>query len=98
MPHRVAPEAEADLDEIWYYTANRSGNPAIADRLIHSIADRFALLARHPHLGRRRDEELRPGLRSFAVGDYVIVYRMEGADVFITHVVRGSRGIDALLR
>ena len=29
----------------------------------------FYLLARHPHIGRPRDEDLRAGLRSFSVGE-----------------------------
>jgi hypothetical protein len=37
MAHRVAPEAEAELDNIWYYVAKESGSVEIADRLIDSI-------------------------------------------------------------
>lgn len=37
MPHRLAPEAEGDLDEIWLYTAKESGSVEIADRLVDSI-------------------------------------------------------------
>jgi len=97
MAHRVAPQAEAELDGIWYYVANKSGSIEIADRLIDSITERFLLLSRNPHLGRRRDEELRPGLRSFTVGEYIILYRIKGEDVLILHVVRGSRNLEALL-
>ena len=98
MAHRVAPEAEAELDNIWYYVAKKSGSIEIADRLIDSISARFYLLAHHPQIGRRRDEDLRLGLRSFPVGEYVIIYRTEGEDALILHVFRGSRDIDALLR
>jgi toxin ParE1/3/4 len=98
MPHRVSPEAESELLNIWYYVAKESGNTEIADRLIDSIAARFYLLARHPHIGRRRDEDLRPGLRSFAVREYVIIYRVEKQDVLILHIFRGSRDLEALLR
>jgi plasmid stabilization system protein ParE len=41
---------------------------------------------------------LRTGLRSFPVGEYLIIYRVEGEDVLILHVMRGSRNIQALLR
>jgi plasmid stabilization system protein ParE len=68
MAHRVAPEAEAELDNIWYYVATESGSTGVADRLIDSITERFYLLASHPHIGRHRDEDLRPGLRSFSAG------------------------------
>ena len=98
MAHRVAPQAEAELDDIWYYVAKESGSIEIADRLIDSITERFYLLARYPHIGRPRDEDLRPGLRSFPVGEYVIIYRVEEDDVLILHVFRGSRDIEALLR
>jgi toxin ParE1/3/4 len=98
MAHRVAPQAEAELDDIWYDLAKEGGSIEIADRLIDSITERFYLLACHPHIGRRRDEDLRPGLRSFPVGEYVIIYRVEEEDVLILHVFRGSRDIEALLR
>jgi plasmid stabilization system protein ParE len=41
---------------------------------------------------------LRPGLRSFSVGEYVIIYRIQDEDVVILHVMRGSRDIAALWR
>jgi toxin ParE1/3/4 len=68
----------------------------IADRFIDSITDRFFLLARHPNIGRPRDRDLRPSLRSFPVGNYVIIYRLDDEDVLILRVLRGSRNIEAL--
>jgi plasmid stabilization system protein ParE len=47
---------------------------------------------------RRRDEDLRPGLRSFLAGEYVIIYRVEDEEVLILHVIRASRDIEALFR
>ncbi len=96
MPHRVSSEAEAELDAIWYYIATESGSMDVADRFVDSLTDRFYLLATNPHIGRRRDEDLRPGMRSFPVGEYLILYRVEQSDVLILHVVRGSRTLEAL--
>ena len=76
MAHRRAPGADFDLDETWYYVAKESGSLERADRLIKSITDRFYMLSGNPRMGRARDD-LRPGLRSFPVGQYVIVYRIE---------------------
>ena len=90
MAHRLAPEVETELDEIWYYTARESGSVQTANRLIDSITERFFLLAGFPYAGRVRND-LRPGLRSFPVGDYVIFYRIAGEDVHILHVVHGRR-------
>ena len=94
--HRLAPEAEAELDNIWYYIARESGSLEIADRFVDSLTATFLLLASHPYIGRRRDD-LRPGLRSFPMGNYLIVYRVEeGKNVLILHVMHGRRDIDAL--
>jgi len=98
MPHRIAPYAEAELDGIWNYIAIESGSFEIADRVVDSITERFFLLARYPHVGRRRDEDLRPGLRTFVAKEYVIIYRVEDEDVLILHVIRASRDIEALFR
>jgi toxin ParE1/3/4 len=91
-----SPQSDSDLDEIWYYVVTKSGSIEIADRLIDSITDRFLLLARHPSIGRARDEDLRPGLRSFPVGEYLIIYRIQDEDVLILRVLRGSQNITAL--
>ena len=63
-------EAEAELDEIWIHIAVESGSTEIATRVVDNIAERFWLLARSPFIGRRRDEDLRPGPRSFPVGEW----------------------------
>lgn len=96
MAHRRAPQADADLDEIWYYIVKESDSIEIADRFIDSLTERFLLLARHPHVGRLRDD-LRPGLRTFPVGRYVILYRVEDEGVLILHVVAADRDLDRLL-
>jgi toxin ParE1/3/4 len=97
MGFRLAPEAEAELDDIWLYVARESGSIEIASRVIDAITARFFLLAQHPHIGRRRDHDLRPDLRSFPAGEHVIIYRIDGGDTLILHVMRGSRDIEGLL-
>jgi toxin ParE1/3/4 len=96
MAHRLAPEARTDLDELWFYVA-KNGSVDTADRVVESITARFVLLGRHPRAGRRRDD-LRPGVRVFPVGEYVVLYRVDADDVSIQRVVRGSRDVEALLR
>ncbi len=51
MAHRLAPGAEGELDEIWFWTPKESGSIEIADRLIDSLTERFFMLGRHPHVG-----------------------------------------------
>ncbi|MGA9527084.1 MAG: type II toxin-antitoxin system RelE/ParE family toxin [Terriglobales bacterium] len=96
MAHRLAPQAAADLDDIWYYVAIESANIEIADRFIDSITERFLMLASHPYLGRPRDEDLGIGLRSFPVGEYFLVYLVEDKDVFVLRVVHGRRDLEEL--
>jgi toxin ParE1/3/4 len=95
MAYRLAPEAEADLEDIAFHVYVDSGSLEIPDRLIHSIAERFELLAAHPRAGRARDELL-AGVRSFPVGEYLLLYRIEREGVVILRIVRGSRDLDAL--
>jgi len=97
MAHQRAPGADSDLDDIWYYVAKESGSPDRAERFIAFITERFYLLSANPFIGRSRDD-LRPGLRTFPVGGYVIVYRIEDEDVVILHVFHGSRDIEAFFR
>src|ERR1700722_16098674 len=96
MAHRLVAKAEDDLSDIWYYVAKESGNVDIADRLIDSIAQRFHFLSNQPYSGRTRDE-LKPGLRSFPVGQYVIFYRLVLPDVLILRVMHGRRDIYSAL-
>lgn len=69
----------------------------IADRLVDSIIHRFVLLATHPYMGRARDKDLRSGIRSFPVGEYMILYRIENEDVLILRVLRAARNIENLI-
>jgi toxin ParE1/3/4 len=98
MRHRVTPQAQSDIDEIAYYVFVDSGNVETAERLIDSLTSRFLLLAEYPHAGRQRDHDLRPGVRTFPVGEYVIAYRLDGDNVLVLRVLRGSRDIEAILR
>jgi toxin ParE1/3/4 len=97
MAVRFGTQVEADLDGIWAYVAKESGSVDVANRVIDSITDHFFPLSRHPQPGRRRDNDLRRGLRSLSVSGYVIIYRPEKQDVLILHVVHGRRDIQALL-
>jgi toxin ParE1/3/4 len=95
MAYRLAPQAEADLEEIALYVFHETSNIEVADRVVQLIVERFDLPAEHPRAGRARDD-LRPGIRAFPVGDYLILYREAGADVAIVRVVHGSRDLAAL--
>ena len=61
------------------------------------MTDHFFLLSKYPQLGRRRDRDLRAGLRSLSVGGYIVIYRIGDREVVILHVLHGRRDIKTLL-
>lgn len=93
MTYRVSGRARLDLIEIWRYIA--TDNESAPDRFIDLITRRFELLGENPYAGRSRDE-LRPGYRSFPVGQYVVFYRLSESRVQIMHVLHGKRDLEAL--
>ena len=90
---RVSRAAKNDLDEIWFYIAGH--NIDAADRFVDLLADKFPLLASSPAMGRAR-EELEPGLRSFPVKRYLILYRPRKGGIEIVRVIHGARDLSAL--
>ena len=97
MAYSLSPRGKADVDEIALYIAIQSGSLDAAHRFLESIYRRFLLLGQYPQAGRKRDD-LRPGVRTFPAGEYVVVYRIRGDDVLIQRVVRGSRDLEALFQ
>ena len=95
---RLSPEAEVQLDGIWLRIARESGSIDTASRIIDNITDRFWLLARHPFMGRQRDD-LSPGFRSFPAGDYIIIHRVDKDEVvLILFVFHGNRDVESFFR
>jgi len=88
------PEAENDLDEIWWHIAQDS--PHNADKFLDRIEERCWALADFPQMGVSRDE-LKAGLRSQPVGNYLIFYFPLKDGVDIVRVIHGSRDIENLL-
>jgi toxin ParE1/3/4 len=97
MPVRLNRQVKAELDDIWLFIAEESSSLEIADRVVETIADTFLQLSKHPSLGRRRDD-LREGLRRINAGSYVVIYRVEGNNIRILHVVHGRRDIKSAIQ
>jgi toxin ParE1/3/4 len=86
MAYRLTRRARRDVLHIWRYIAEDS--EAAADRFIDRLLHHFRILGDVPQAGRQRDE-IRPGYRSFPVGDYLIFYRVREPGVQIMHIVHG---------
>ncbi|HEX9215098.1 MAG TPA: type II toxin-antitoxin system RelE/ParE family toxin [Bradyrhizobium sp.] len=87
-----SPQTEIDLTAIWDYIAK--DNLRAADTLLVRIEATFDMLAETPFAGRERSE-LRAGLRSFPVGNYLIFYVPIPDGVEVVRVMHGRQGIDA---
>ena len=90
MKPACATTSKADLDDIWFFLARRSGNVIPAERVIHQLQETIVSLAAHPGIGRRCDD-IDEGGRCFPMGNYIVYYREEARRVAITHVFHGRR-------
>ncbi|MFG1295582.1 type II toxin-antitoxin system RelE/ParE family toxin [Xanthobacter variabilis] len=88
MSYRLRPQAEADIEAIVLYIAE--DNPLAARRWYDDIYRHCQQIGEMPGIGVARPD-VRSGLRSLPVGNYLILYRQidEGAE--IVRVVHGAR-------
>jgi toxin ParE1/3/4 len=86
--------AEEDLIEIWTYIAR--DNPKAADRLLDRLDRKSMALAKTPYLGMARND-IAEGVRHFAVGNYLILYRVHDDDVGVVRYVHGKRRLRDLI-
>jgi len=91
--YRLIRAARRDLVDIWAYIARDSS--VNADRFLGLIFKRVAMLGASPYAGRNRDE-VKQGLRSFPVGEYLILYVIDKSKVEIVRVVHGRRNLSVL--
>lgn len=80
----LSPAAQADLSDIWDYSARTWGTEQ-ADRYILAIRDACKALAAGRKRGRPIDD-IRPGYRKFAVQSHFLFYRV--TDTGLIDVVR----------
>lgn len=83
------PVALDDLDEIARYIERNA--PAAARRLVQRIFDRVDKLEKFPLTGGFIDEDRRKIYRQLIQGNYRIIYRCEGDEVFIVAVYHAAR-------
>lgn len=97
MQFRFSPQAESELEEISLYLVSESGSVEIADRVVDSILGTIGLLAKFPYIGRKRDDDLSVGVRSFPAENYIIFYRIRNEEVQVIRILHGHRDISSIL-
>ena len=88
--------AEQDFEDIWNYLAEVADDET-ADRTVRAFDDKLELLSDLPGIGRPRDE-LRPRLRIFPVGKYLLFYRPIRGGIELLRVIHGAMDIQRELR
>jgi toxin ParE1/3/4 len=88
--YRLAPDAAIDVKSIHKYVAR--DNLTAADRLVQEFKQKFRLLGSQPLIGEARPE-LAENLRSFSVGNYVILYRPTLKGIEVARVLHAARDI-----
>ena len=93
--HR-SPTSHRDYGEIWDYVAAH-GDPCAADTLLETFDDKLRLISDFPGMGQARPD-LRPRLRSFPVGDYLLLYRPLRGGIELARVIHGSRDLERIFK
>jgi toxin ParE1/3/4 len=84
--------AEADIDDIWTYSAERWGFEQ-ADHYLDAIEAAMNLLADNPMLGRSCDEVL-PSFRRKTSGSHVIFYMAIESGIEVARILHVSMDYD----
>ena len=87
-------QAEEDLIEIWNHIALDSVRAA--DRLLDKLDEKSRMLADNPRLGAER-KDIAPGVRSWPVGSYLILYRELDDGVEVVRYAHGARRLQDLV-
>ena len=89
---RKREQVDRDLDSIWNFIA--ADNSSAADKLISRFGEVFEMLTQNPLAGRER-ADLRRGIHSFPVRNYVIFYLPLPDGIEVVRVMHGRQDIDA---
>src|SRR5947209_5352954 len=87
---RRTPTSCRDYEGIWEFIGQ--SNPPAADATLREFDAKLEFLSNFPYAGRARPE-LRPRLRSFPVGKYLLFYRPIRAGIELVRVVQGTRDL-----
>jgi toxin ParE1/3/4 len=94
LSYNLLPQALDDLDNIT--TTIAADNPRAAGQWLSKIENTFETLGAMPLMGTPRFD-VRPDMRTFAFGNYLILHRVRGDGVDIVRVVHGAREWEGLV-
>jgi toxin ParE1/3/4 len=92
----LSPRAQADIDEIWDYTAER-WDVEQAERYSRELQLAIETVASDPQRGRRCDQ-IRPGYRKYPAGAHVIFFRIVSNGIDVVRVLHQRMDFERHLR
>jgi len=94
-----SPESRNDLAEIKEYISEEHDNPSAAGRMIEYIVKRIRGLGQFPEMGAMLSSvvEIDSNYRFLVCKKYLVFYRVEENNVFISRVLHGSRDCPSIL-
>jgi antitoxin ParD1/3/4/toxin ParE1/3/4 len=93
----LAPEAAADLVQIWRYIKQES-TVEIADRVESVILEKVAFLAGTQGAGHWRKNLTGVAVKFFSVYSYLIVYRPDTVPLQVVSILHGRRDVEQILK
>jgi toxin ParE1/3/4 len=90
-----SPKANADLDQIWHYSAKNWGELR-AETYLRSIFEAAERLKDNPRLGRSR-EDVRRGYRSLIIGSHLIFYQLNQETVTVIRILHQRMDVNAII-
>ena len=93
--YRLSPAAQADLEEIWLYSAE-TWSVDQAERYMDLLEEAFERLRAMPGIARER-LEFTPPVRIHPAASHLIIYRIEADHLAILRILGGRQDWQAVL-
>ena len=90
--HTLSLRAEAYIEEIWNYTAERWDEEQ-ANRYVRLLHQGIEAIARAPNRGRPCDD-IRVGYRKYPAGSHVLFFRMLEGKVYVARILHQRMHFD----
>ena len=96
---RISPKAQDDLAEIKSYISQELCNPQAATKLVSKIMKRIRGLSEFPEMGATLSSviDIHTEYRFLVCGNYLVFYRLEDGNVFVSRVIYGKRNYMRIL-
>ena len=92
--HKTA-RAERDIDQITDWIAR--DNEIAAIKWLSELDEKLSIIAQSPGIGTDRSN-LRPGVRSYAFGNYLIFFKVNKSGVVVLRIIHGARDYPAFFK